>query len=205
MTTADIWIYALGFSAQLLFFTRMLIQWLLSEKAKKVVSPTIFWQLSLLGSFLFLIYGWLREDFAIILGQIIAYYIYIWNLNSKNQWGSLHFILRQIIVFMPIITLVCFFLKYDFTDKLFGTIPLGLILFGSAGQIVFTLRFVYQWWYSREKGESLLPAGFWILSLIGSFMIISYGIFRKDPVLILGQSVGFITYTRNLWLLAKAN
>lgn len=68
------------------------------------------------------------------------------------------------------------------------------------GQIIFTFRFIYQWWYSRKRGESLLPAGFWIISLAGSLIIVSYGIVRKDPVLILGQSVGFISYTRNLFL-----
>jgi len=44
----------------------------------------------------------------------------------------------------------------------------------------------------------VLPIGFWVISLIGSFIIIAYGIIRKDPVLILGQSVGFIAYTRNI-------
>lgn len=201
--TSTTWIFALGFSAQLLFSARMIVQWALSEKAKKVVSPTIYWQLSLFGSFLFFIYGWLREDFAIILGQIISYYIYIWNLNSKKQWKKIPSLFRLIIVLMPVAAITFVLYENNFTEKLFGNIPLGLLLFGSAGQIIFTLRFIYQWWYSKEKGESLLPAGFWILSLIGSFMIISYGIFRKDPVLIIGQSVGFITYTRNLWLSKK--
>ena len=46
----------------------------------------------------------------------------------------------------------------------------------------------------------LLPAGFWIISLIGSGVILSYGIFRKDPVLILGQTFGFVAYVRNLMI-----
>lgn len=29
-------------------------------------------------------------------------------------------------------------------------------------------------------------------------MIVIYGIIRLDPVLVLGQSVGFVAYTRNL-------
>jgi lipid-A-disaccharide synthase-like uncharacterized protein len=47
----------------------------------------------------------------------------------------------------------------------------------------------------------MLPAGFWIISLAGSIIIVSYGLFRRDPVLILGQSIGFISYTRNLVLI----
>lgn len=77
-------IYVIGFLAQLLFSARLLLQWIMSEKAKKVVSPSIFWKLSLLGSYLLFMYGWLRNDFAIILGQLISYYIYIWNLDKKK-------------------------------------------------------------------------------------------------------------------------
>ncbi len=82
-------------------------------------------------------------------------------------------------------------------------VPLWLLLFGSAGQIIFTLRFIYQYWYSSRRGESELPPFFWILSLIGSLSIVTYGIIRHDPVLIVGQSFGLIAYIRNLMIGAK--
>ena len=63
-----------------------------------------------------------------------------------------------------------------------------------------TLRFVYQYFYSQRKHQSALPAGFWVISLIGSGAIIAYGLFRRDPVLILGQSFGFVAYIRNLMI-----
>lgn len=200
----NIWYFALGFLAQGLFSARMLVQWILSEKEKKVVSPTLYWQLSLLASFLFSIYGWLRGDFAIILGQIFSYYIYIWNLNNKSHWKTMNIVIRLVIMFTPIVALCYVLYNGDKTsERLFENIPLGLLIFGSAGQIIFTFRFVYQWWYSKSRGESLLPDGFWILSLIGSCITIAYGVFRKDPVLIIGQSAGFATYARNLWLANK--
>lgn len=195
------WFFVIGFAAQALFSARMLVQWIMSEKAKKVVSPVIFWQLSLLGSILFSIYGWLRSDFAIILGQIFSYYIYIWNLNNKNKWKDFPFVFRAAIILLPVVALRYVIYNGDASiERLFRNIPIGLLLFGSAGQIIFTFRFIYQWWYSRRKGESLLPAFFWILSLLGSSITIVYGIVRKDPVLVIGQSAGFITYARNLWL-----
>lgn len=86
MVTTAIWIYAIGFLAQAFFSARMLLQWILSEKAHRVVSPNIYWICSLVGSILLFAYGWLRNDFAIILGQMISYYIYIWNLNIKCVW-----------------------------------------------------------------------------------------------------------------------
>ena len=83
------------------------------------------------------------------------------------------------------------------------SVPFWLLVYGSAGQIIFTIRFIYQWYYSYRRHQSILPIGFWIISLVGCFIIVSYGIFRLDPVLILGQSVGFITYTRNIMIYEK--
>mgnify|MGYP000777505683 FL=1 len=51
---------------------------------------------------------------------------------------------------------------------------------------------------SRNDRESVLPPGFWIISIIGSSIIVSYAIIRLDPVLILGQSMGLVAYIRNL-------
>lgn len=39
-------------------------------------------------------------------------------------------------------------------------IPLWLIIMGSMGQVIFTLRFVYQWYYSKKFGASVLPVNF---------------------------------------------
>ena len=61
-------VYALGFLAQGFFSARMLIQWIMSERARKIVSPNIYWICSLAGSILLFIYGWLRNDFSIIFG-----------------------------------------------------------------------------------------------------------------------------------------
>ena len=83
------------------------------------------------------------------------------------------------------------------------SVPPLLLVWGSAGQVIFTLRFIYQWYYSYRRHESVLPVGFWIISLVGCSIIVSYGIFRLDPVLIIGQSVGFFTYSRNIVLYRK--
>ena len=177
------------------FSARILLQWILSERAKKVISPAIFWQLSIVGSYLLFVYGWLRDDFAIILGQIISYYIYIWNLDKKHQWKKLPFIIRTLLLLTPVAAIL-YMLKdaSAFVDQFFRNekIPLWLLIYGSMGQIIFTLRFVYQWIYSKRKDESLLPIGFWVISLFGSLIIVSYAIYRRDPVLILGQSTGLI-------------
>jgi lipid-A-disaccharide synthase-like uncharacterized protein len=48
-------IYSIGFLAQILFSSRLIIQWFYSEKKNKIITPSVFWILSLLGSF-FIIY-----------------------------------------------------------------------------------------------------------------------------------------------------
>lgn len=194
--------YAIGFLAQGLFSARTIVQWFLSEKRREVVSPTLFWALSLAGSFLMFTYGWLRDDFAILLGQVISYYIYIWNLRIKGVWQRVPLILRGGLTLLPPVGITALATHTDFTALFLqnADIPLWLVIFGSAGQVIFTLRFIYQWYYSRRQGESQLPRGFWWISLFGSAVIVCYGLLRLDPVLILGQSVGFIAYIRNLMI-----
>lgn len=202
----SIWIYAIGFLAQGFFSARILVQWLMSERAGRVLSPTVFWVLSIAGSYLLCLYGWMRHDFAIVLGQCISYYIYLWNLNLKGVWRKTPAALRWTLLLTPAAA-ICFMLgnASAVADNLFRNddIPLWLIIYGCSGQILFTLRFIYQWHYSRKEGESELPAGFWIISLTGSLLIVSYALIRHDPVLILGQSFGLVSYIRNLVILRR--
>ena len=193
----------IGFLAQILFSARLLLQWFKSEKAKRVLTPELFWELSLIASFLLFVYGWLRDDFAIILGQVLTYFIYIRNMQLQNSWQKLPMVLRVFLYLFPFMIIAYSFNNnmYDI-DRLFRNknISTGLLIWGSIAQIVFTLRFVYQWLYSEKNKESSLPRGFWLLSLTGSLMILSYAILRKDPVLFIGQLFGFVIYSRNIYL-----
>lgn len=199
-------VYVIGLIAQLFFSSRILIQWVMSEREKKIVSPTIFWILSMLGSYLLFIYGWLRDDFSILLGQIISYYIYIWNINLKGYWSTLAFPIRAVLLGTPWLAVGIVLRDYDsFVQQFFQQedIPLWTIIMGSAGQVIFTLRFVYQWVTTLKTKKADLPIAFWIFSLLGSGIIIAYAILRYDPVLIIGQSFGFIAYIRNVILGVK--
>ncbi|MEN5037731.1 lipid-A-disaccharide synthase N-terminal domain-containing protein [Pseudomonas sp. TWI929] len=77
------------------------------------------------------------------------------------------------------------------------------LIVGFAGQAVFTGRFVLQWLYSEFKRRSVIPVGFWYLSMLGSALLLVYAIYRKDPVFIIGQSFGLLVYLRNLQLIAR--
>ncbi len=194
-------VYVIGFTAQLLFSARLLLQWIQSEKVKKVLTPRLFWQLSLIASFLLFIYGWIRDDFAIMLGQSLTYFIYVRNMQLQGSWKKLPKFLRIFLILFPFMIAIYSFNNNQIDiERLFRNenIPLNLLLWGSIGQIIFTFRFVYQWIYSERRKESSLPLGFWLLSITGSIMILSYAIIRKDPVLFFGQSFGFVVYLRNI-------
>ena len=198
-----LFVYIIGFTAQILFSARLLVQWIHSEKVKKVLTPELFWELSLMASFLLFVYGWLRDDFAIMLGQSITYFIYIRNMQLQGSWRKIpNFLQIFLWIFPALIVLYAYNNNEIDMHRLFKNedIPLLLLLWGSIGQILFTFRFVYQWIYSERMKESHLPLGFWMLSLTGSLMILSYAIFRKDPVLLLGQLFGFTIYIRNIMI-----
>ena len=209
MTASQILIYCIGLLAQALFSARILVQWIKSEKAGKVVSPTLFWILSLVASFLFFIYGWLREDFSLMLGQFIGYYVYIWNLHAKGVWkkmGSAGRVVVALLLMTPGFAVGAICSNWEAAcATLFKNegIPLWLVIFGSIGQLIFSVRFLYQFIYSSRLGESVLPRGFWIISAVGAGIILTYGIIRLDPVVILAQSFGLCSYTRNLIIWKK--
>lgn len=74
---------------------------------------------------------------------------------------------------------------------------------GLGGQICFFMRFFIQWLASERAGKSVIPVGFWYLSLGGASILLAYSIYKRDIVFILGQSMGFLIYTRNLILIHR--
>ena len=75
------------------------------------------------------------------------------------------------------------------------------ILAGLGGQVLFMMRFLVQWVVSEKAKRSVIPVSFWWLSIAGAAILLAYAIYRADPVFILGQSLGFLVYARNLWLI----
>lgn len=84
-STSDLVWLGLGVIAQLMFSLRFIIQWLVSEKAKRSVMPTAFWWFSLIGGLMLLAYGVHRGEPIIILGQGLGIIVYIRNLMLVHQ------------------------------------------------------------------------------------------------------------------------
>ena len=202
------WIYGLGFFAQSMFGIRLIVQLFHSERKGKIVSPTIFWQISLFASFLFLIYGVLRDDIIIILGQTLSYFIYIRNLQLKNEWKKITISLRVLLFSLPGLTFAWVLLgsKSRF-DAIFSQSDVfhPILLMGGIGQLMLNFRFIYQWYYSERNKTSVLPLGFWIISSIASVLILIYATYRGDPVLLVAQGMGIFVYVRNIFIYAKSH
>ena len=69
-----------GFVAQAFFFGRFLVQWIATERARRVVIPAAFWWLSLIGGVLILVYAIVRRDPVFIAGSALALVIYVRNV-----------------------------------------------------------------------------------------------------------------------------
>jgi lipid-A-disaccharide synthase-like uncharacterized protein len=75
------------------------------------------------------------------------------------------------------------------------------VVVGLLGQLLFSLRFLVQWISSERARKSVMPIAFWYFSIAGGMILLTYAIYRRDPVFIIGQSTGLFIYLRNLWLI----
>lgn len=76
----DLWL-VFGIVAQVLFAMRFVVQWVASERAGRSVMPVAFWFFSMAGGLLTLVYGIVRREPIIILGQVLSVFIYVRNLR----------------------------------------------------------------------------------------------------------------------------
>ncbi len=77
------------------------------------------------------------------------------------------------------------------------------LLIGFAGQALFFMRFFVQWIASERRKQSVIPHAFWYFSIGGGLVLLTYAIYRRDPVFILGQCSGVFIYSRNLWFIHR--
>jgi lipid-A-disaccharide synthase-like uncharacterized protein len=73
---------------------------------------------------------------------------------------------------------------------------------GLAGQVMFSARWLIQWFITEKSRRSTMPETFWYLSLLGGLLVFAYGIHKMDPVILLGQ-FGIIIYARNLFFIRQ--
>jgi lipid-A-disaccharide synthase-like uncharacterized protein len=93
------------------------------------------------------------------------------------------------------------------TEAIFGFLHVdhwgefAWVIVGLFGQLMFSARFILQWIASEKVRKSVVPVTFWYFSIAGGVILLAYALYRKDPVFVLGQSMGLVIYLRNLWLI----
>lgn len=203
-------IVCLGLAAQALFGFRLLVQLFVAEKSRQLLTPSLFWQVSLAASLLFLWYGFLRQDAVIILGQLVGYFIYIRNLQIKKEWDSIPAFARQTLIWFPVflVLFACLNITSGFSD-IFSSLAWGnpVFLCGVAGQLLLNIRFLYQWWQAEKQKQSFIPLAFWQISVIGAGLVAVYSVFhptgRVELILLLSQALAMMVYVRNIFLFRK--
>ncbi len=74
------WWTVIGFTGNILFSSRFLLQWIASERRRRLFVPEYFWQLSFWGSVVNLIYALHLDNAPILFGTVALPIIYGRNL-----------------------------------------------------------------------------------------------------------------------------
>ncbi len=83
-------------------------------------------------------------------------------------------------------------------DKFLGIEWHAWKVVGWAGNVVFFSRFFVQWYATERRKQVVVPMAFWWLSLVGSGLLLAYGLYRRDSVFIFAYAFTWIPYIRNL-------
>ena len=71
---------------------------------------------------------------------------------------------------------------------------------GLSGSVIFGCRFILQWLASERAGRSVIPAGFWEISALGSVLTLSYfAIYQRDSVGVVSTLMPLPIYLRNIY------
>lgn len=194
MGWSDLFI-ALGWLGQGFFFLRFLLQWLASERARRIVVPALFWHLSLHGAAYVTAYALFVRDPVFVAGPLVNLFIYgrnlalIRNRRPLSRDALLPFGLG-LLAFAALVPAAS--LRFDQ--------PVAWVVVGVTGQLCWISRFPLQWVVSERLGRATLPTSFFWISFAGSVLLLAYAIHLLDPIFIAGQALNPLLYGRNLRL-----
>jgi len=188
-------IQILGWTGQALFMSRVLLQWVASERTGRPVIPKLYWQISFTGSVFVTLYTLLEKDIIYTVSVLPGGFVALRNLllavpASRRRLVPYAAVLMGCVIWAGFLKLPK---KEDF----------ALAAIGFAGAVIWSGRHVVQWWISERLGRSVLPTTYWILSLVGGTLLLSYALWDWNPIMIVGYGTGMIPYARNLVLGAE--
>jgi lipid-A-disaccharide synthase-like uncharacterized protein len=197
---------ALGWAGQALFTLRFLHQWVASERARRSHVTTTFWWISLAATALLLVYALYRRDPVFVSGLLVNLFLNARNLqialrgeSAGRRRSPLPALLAGLLLFGGV-TVVSVASRRDLVSF---DHPLPWLIVGFTGQVLWTSRFLVQWFVSERLGRSVLPASFFWMSLVGAPILFAWAVYRLDWVMMAAYALNPIPYVRNLVLLAR--
>lgn len=193
----------LGWIGNVCFFSRFLVQWALSERARRSLTPKVFWYLSLVGTTCFALYTASKGEHVLVAGYALNGSIYARNLWMQHRAGTPRVSpLAGALVALVAVSALAWGAFLDLDADPEASVP--WLVCAATGQAIWSSRFVLQWWHSERAGESHFPPVFWWLSLAGNALLLAYAVHLRDAILIAGFVPGPLVQVRNLMLQRRA-
>jgi lipid-A-disaccharide synthase len=201
-------LYPFGFLTQVAFGLRFLVQWMATEKAKKMITPKLFWHLSIAGNLLLLLHSLVQLHFPMSLAQSQNLVLSWRNLNLQGTKKAAFWFVVLMLAIAASSTVAFFACNSANTSWIAtpgsATISSAVHLFGIIGIFCFGLRFWVQWWQAEGKQEGQLTESFWWISLSGALICTTYFFITKDWVNFIGPVLSLLPYSRNLYFIKRA-
>lgn len=208
-------LYPLGLLANLCFGSAFTLQWWQNKAYKTSQVPKFFWKISSLGAILMILHGFIQNQYPIAMLYTINLVIYFRNLNILSAHPISFQKTLTAIILAPALVLLSFFISVYFDPSTqwiaapnLPHIPRVSIniywhVLGNFGLLIFSARFLFQWYFVEQGHKSEIPKIFWKMSLVGGSLSLIYFIRLKDPVNILSYSCGLFPPLANFYLLYK--
>lgn len=191
-----------GAAGQALFFGRVVVQWVASEKAKRSANPPVFWWLSLAASILLAIATIQLAEWVLLPGYLVNSAIYVRNLRLAGSPADTTGRLGPVPAAALGLSAAGLLILWGVTNSEVPGSEVGAawLVAGVAGQAIWSTRFVLQWWLSERAGYSHFPLAFWWLSLTGSLLNLAYTLQLDTPIFWIGFVTAWFVPLRNLML-----
>ena len=194
---------ALGWSGNAFYFLRFVVQWWQSERARRSVAPKMFWWLSLAGAATLGSYALIQRDMPLAVGYVVTFCIYLRNITIAHL-GSRAGRLAPGPALAVALTVAAAVVYFGAVPGAEEPLPPVWLAIGFAGQVVFSSRFIVQWFHSERSGEAHFPPAFWWMGLVGNVALLAYAVRGGDPVFIASFALGPFVQARNLMLVRRA-